>query len=60
MNDTYYDGVSLREREKHLQKIRADRLNKILDDFDQKTKQQSDVIDAQIDGINNTFREALK
>ena len=60
MSDTYYDGVSLKERWKHLQKIREDRLNKVFDDFNKNTDQQFDVIDTQVDGINTTLREALK
>ena len=60
MSDTYYDGVPLREREKHLQKIQEDRLNKIFDDFNKNTARQFDVIDAQIAGINTTLREALQ
>ena len=59
-NQTYYEGVPLREREKHLQKIREDRLNKIFDDFDKNTARQFDAIDAQIAGINTALREALK
>ena len=59
-NQTYYDGVPLREREKHLQKIREDRLNKIFDDFNKNMARQFDAIDAQIAGINTTLREALK
>ena len=58
MSDTYYNGVTLNERWKHLQKIRTSCLGKLFDDFDQKTKEQFDAIDAQIASINGALREA--